>query len=112
MLRLARTELNTLYRWSKAVAILGARQVGKTTLARQFAAEQDGPVHFFDLEDPRHRRQLDNAMSTLEPLRGLIVLDEIQQRPELFPALRVLLDRPDDPARFLFGNRSRGVQAE
>ncbi|MEZ6038748.1 MAG: ATP-binding protein [Planctomycetota bacterium] len=108
MLRRAQAELNTLYRWSKAVAILGARQVGKTTLARQFAAEQAGPVHFFDLEDPRHRRQLDNAMSTLEPLRGLIVLDEIQQRPELFPALRVLLDRPDDPARFLLLGSASG----
>lgn len=108
MLRSSHQDLDTLFRWSKAVAILGARQVGKTTLARQFAAQQSGPVHFFDLEDPRHRRQLENAMSTLEPLRGLVVLDEIQQRPDLFPALRVLLDRPGDPARFLLLGSASG----
>lgn len=108
MLRQAHDDLETLFRWSKAVAILGARQVGKTTLAKQFAAPQTGPVHFFDLEDPRHRRQLENAMSTLEPLRGLVVLDEIQQRPDLFPALRVLLDRPGDPARFLLLGSASG----
>jgi len=108
MIRTARHDLDTLFRWSRAVAILGARQVGKTTLARQYAAEQAGPVHYFDLEDPRHSRQLENAMSVLEPLRGLVVIDEIQQRPDLFPALRVLLDRPGDPARFLLLGSASG----
>ncbi len=108
MLRSSLQDLKTLFRWSKAIAILGARQVGKTTLANQFAAEQSSEVHYFDLEDPRHRRQLENVMNTLEPLRGLVVLDEIQQRPELFPALRVLLDRPGDPARFLLLGSASG----
>ena len=84
-----------------AVAILGPRQIGKTTLARQFAERVPGPVTRFDLEDARHVARLEDPLGALEPLRGLVVLDEIQRRPELFPALRVLLDRPDNPARFL-----------
>lgn len=84
-----------------AVAILGPRQIGKTTLARQFAERHPGPVTRFDLEDARHLARLEDPLGALEPLRGLVVLDEIQRRPELFPALRVLLDRPRNPARFL-----------
>ncbi len=83
------------------VAILGPRQSGKTTLARQVAAASPGPVEFFDLEDPRTVGRLADPMLALEPIRGLVVLDEIQLRPEIFPALRVLADRPDAPARFL-----------
>ena len=83
------------------VAILGPRQIGKTTLARQFAERHPGPVTRFDLEDARHLARLEDPLGALEPLRGLVVLDEIQRRPEIFPALRVLLDRPDNPARFL-----------
>ena len=85
-----------------AVAILGARQVGKTTLARQLAAEwpQDR-VTFLDLEDPTDLARLDDAKLALEPLRGLVVLDEVQRLPELFPLLRVLLDRSPSPAKFL-----------
>lgn len=84
-----------------AVAILGPRQIGKTTLARQFAERIPGPVTRFDLEDPRHLSRLEDPPAALEGLRGVIVLDEIQRRPELFPVLRVLLDRPENPARFL-----------
>ena len=84
-----------------AVAILGPRQIGKTTLARQFAERVPGPVTRFDLEDARHVARLEDPLGALEPLRGLVVLDEIQRRPEIFPALRVLLDRPDNPTRFL-----------
>ena len=84
-----------------AVAILGPRQIGKTTLARQFAERVPGPVTRFDLEDARHVARLEDPLGALEPLRGLVVLDEIQRRPEIFPALRVLIDRPDNPARFL-----------
>ncbi len=83
-----------------AVALLGARQVGKTTLARQIAAEA-GEHHWFDLEDPDDRARLQEPKLALAPLRGLVVLDEIQNRPELFPLLRVLVDRPEAPARFL-----------
>jgi predicted AAA+ superfamily ATPase len=86
---------------SPIVALLGARQVGKSTLARQLAAERTGPVRFFDLEDPRDVAELESPMLALEPLRGLVVLDEVQLRPGLFPTLRVLADRPRTPARFL-----------
>jgi hypothetical protein len=83
------------------VAILGARQVGKTTLAMTVAERMGRPVRRFDLENPDHVTRLADPMLALEPLRGLVVIDEIQRRPELFPALRVLADRPRKPARFL-----------
>lgn len=83
------------------VALLGPRQVGKTTLARHLAASWDGPSVLFDLEDPDHLARLADPAFALRPLRGLVVLDEIQWRPDLFPLLRVLADRPDCPARFL-----------
>ncbi len=82
-------------------ALIGARQVGKTTLARRIAADWPGERHHFDLEDPRTEARLAAPMLALEPLRGLVVLDEIQRHPELFPVLRVLADRPGTPARFL-----------
>jgi uncharacterized protein len=85
---------------SPAVCLIGARQVGKTTLARQ-VAKQSTATRFFDLENPAHLAQLADPMLTLEPLRGLVVLDEIQRLPDLFPVLRVLTDRPSRPATFL-----------
>jgi uncharacterized protein len=92
------------------VAVLGARQVGKTTLARQVVARHTGKCTVFDLEDPRDQARLAEPMLALEPLRGLIVLDEIQHRPNLFPVLRVLADRPRRPARFLIlGSASIGL---
>lgn len=83
------------------VALIGARQVGKTTLARAIAARRGRPVHHFDLEDPRTEAHLASPMLALEGLTGLVVLDEIQRHPELFPVLRVLADRTETPARFL-----------
>lgn len=83
------------------VAMLGPRQVGKTTLARQLAAQWDGPTQQFDLEDPDDQARLADPAFVLKPLHGLVVLDEIQARPDLFPLLRVLADRPGIPARFL-----------
>jgi len=93
--------IDAAFRRSPVVAILGPRQIGKTTLAREFSKRVRGPVARFDLEDPRDLSRLDDPMAALERLRGLIVLDEIQRLPELFPVLRVLVDRPGDPARFL-----------
>lgn len=84
---------------SPAVALLGPRQCGKTTLARQIAA--GAAARFFDLEHPADEAALRNPLLALEPLRGLVVVDEIQRMPELFPVLRVLIDRPEVPARFL-----------
>ena len=83
------------------VAILGARQVGKTTLAREVAARFDGPVERLDLEEPEDLARLFEPKLALEPLEGLVVLDEVQRRPELFPVLRVLVDRPHRSTRFL-----------
>ncbi|RQW85473.1 MAG: ATP-binding protein [Geobacter sp.] len=83
------------------VAMLGPRQVGKTTLARQLAMQWSGPVRHFDLEDPDDQARLADPAFVLRPLSGLVVLDEIQTRPDLFPLLRVLADRADAPARFL-----------
>jgi uncharacterized protein len=83
------------------VALIGARQVGKTTLARRVSAEYDDTRTFFDLEKPADLRRLREPDLVLEPLRGLVVLDEIHQLPEVFPLLRVLADRPERPATFL-----------
>src|SRR5690348_9357351 len=92
--------LTRLSRRFPVVALLGARQVGKSTLARAFA-ERAGGATFFDLESPRDLARLAEPQMALEPLRGLVVLDEIQRRPDLFAVLRVLADRPRRPARFL-----------
>jgi uncharacterized protein len=84
---------------SRAVVLAGPRQSGKTTLARGFVAP-DSPT-YFDLEHPVHRDRLLQPLTALEPLRGLVVIDEVQLSPGLFPLLRVLLDRADAPAQFL-----------
>lgn len=83
------------------VALLGARQVGKSTLARTLAKQYRGPVEFFDLEDPEDRRRLADPGLVLRGLEGLVVLDEVQALPEVFPLLRVLADRAKRPAQFL-----------
>lgn len=83
------------------VAILGARQVGKTTLARTLVRRQKQAAMFFDLERAADIARLEDPALALESARGIVVLDEIQRRPDLFPALRVLADRPRKPARFL-----------
>ena len=80
-------------------ALLGPRQSGKTTLARDLT--RSTRAHFFDLEDPADLAALANPKMALEPLRGTVVIDEVQRMPGLFPALRVLADRPRTPARFL-----------
>lgn len=86
---------------SPAVAVVGPRQVGKTTLARQLAARWRGPTHWFDLEDPQVEAQLAAPLVALGGLGGLVVIDEVQHAPDLFKVLRVLIDRPAAPARFL-----------
>ena len=92
--------LHLLLREFPVVALLGARQVGKTTLARQLAATRTLTT-WFDLENPADLARLDDPGLELRPLRGLVVLDEIHRLPEIFPLLRVLADRPRTPARFL-----------
>ena len=83
------------------VAILGARQIGKTTLATLVSKEYKREVHRFDLEDPGDLASLEDPMLALRDLRGLVILDEVQRRPSLFPVLRVLSDRTPRRARFL-----------
>lgn len=81
------------------VGLLGARQVGKTTLAREFVDKDS--VNFFDLEDPAVANLMQNPMTALQSLKGLIVIDEAQRQPDIFPVLRVLADRDNNPAQFL-----------
>jgi predicted AAA+ superfamily ATPase len=88
-------------REAPVVALLGARQVGKTTLARQVAVRFGGPVTTFDLEDSRDLARLADPMLALGACKGLVVLDEIQRLPNVFTTLRVLADRRPLPARFL-----------
>lgn len=86
-------------RRSRIVALLGPRQCGKTTLARQFVPSDS--LNYFDLEEPQSLARLAEPDMALRPLRKLVVIDEIQRRPGLFPLLRVLADRSPLPARFL-----------
>lgn len=90
-----------LLRSFPAVALLGARQVGKTTLARELAQELGSRARIFDLESDRDLRLLADPEPILSGLRGLVVIDEVQRLPAIFPPLRPLLDRRPLPARFL-----------
>jgi len=85
-------------------AILGPRQCGKTTLARAFKAD-----HSFDLENPRDMARLEQPQLALEDLRGLIVIDEIQRLPDLFPLLRYLVDREVEQKYLILGSASRDL---
>lgn len=86
-------ELKALLQSFRAVELVGPRQVGKTTLARQFV--DVASPHYFDLEDPVSRQRLADPISTLSGLDGLVVIDEIQHLPSLPESLRVLMDRPE-----------------
>lgn len=86
-------------RRSRVVALIGPRQAGKTTLARQFVDVQSR--NYFDLEDSDQLARLDEPKTAMAPLKGLVVIDEIQRKPELFPLIRVLADRRPLPAKFL-----------
>ena len=90
-------QIRRAVRANPVTALLGPRQCGKTTLARQIGDRAE----VFDMEDPVSLRRLSEPMSALRPLRGLVVIDEVQLRPDLFPVLRVLADRKPLPARFL-----------
>ncbi|MGD8330248.1 MAG: ATP-binding protein [Acidobacteriota bacterium] len=96
-----RNKVQTLLNDYPVVAILGARQVGKTTLALQLLEAFEGPGERFDLEDPADLARLSDPRLALGDLRGLVVIDEVQRAPDLFAVLRVLADRRPRPARFL-----------
>lgn len=91
---------------SRVVVLSGPRQCGKTTLARELLSEDS--VNYFDLEDPASLARLDEPMTALRPLKGLVVIDEVQRRPDLFPVLRVLADRKGTPSRFLMLGSASG----
>lgn len=91
---------------SRIVVMVGPRQCGKTTLARQIL-DSESP-NYFDLEDPANLARLDEPMTALADLKGTVVIDEVQRRPDLFPILRVLADRSDRPAKFLLLGSASG----
>ncbi|MFK5927226.1 MAG: ATP-binding protein [Desulfuromusa sp.] len=91
--------LATAAKRSPITALLGPRQCGKTTLAKQFSSSQ--PSHYFDLESPSDQQRLQNPELLLRSLQGLVVLDEVQLMPQLFSVLRVLCDRPENTVRYL-----------
>ncbi|MGH8148245.1 MAG: ATP-binding protein, partial [Rhodanobacteraceae bacterium] len=99
-------KLRTALARSPIVALVGPRQCGKTTLAREFLSETS--VNYFDLEDPLSLARLDEPMTALAPLSGLVVMDEVQFRPDLFPVLRVLVDRKGYAGRFLILESASG----
>ena len=96
--------LRTLMAEFPVTAILGPRQSGKTTLAHKFKAD-----HFFDLENPADQAMFLEAKLALEPLSGLIVIDEIQRIPELFPLIRYLVDTRKDQRYLILGSASRDL---
>ena len=103
-----RAEVARLLAQFRGVLLVGPRQVGKTTLARTFLAA--AAPNYFDLESPAVAEQFRSPMSLLEGLRGLVVIDEVQHAPQLFPLLRVLMDREEAPARFLLlGSAAMGL---
>ena len=97
----------TALKRSRVVAVLGPRQCGKTTLARQFVPADS--INYFDLEDPQSLARLSEPDTALRPLKGLVVIDEIQRRPELFPLLRVWPIASRSPARFLILGSARPI---
>ena len=104
-------EIREAFDTHPVVALLGPRQCGKTTLAEMYAASlSSDEVHFFDLEDPTQLAQLAQPKLALEELQGLIIIDEIQLCPDLFPLIRVLVDRFRGEKRFLIlGSASRDL---
>lgn len=104
------SQVKRFFRSHPIVAILGPRQCGKTTLAKMFCKDNSlfSPSNYFDLESPIDLERLANPLLSLKPLRGLIVIDEVQRRPELFPVLRVLVDQSESHQQYLIlGSASR-----
>jgi len=98
------TAVKRLIKQFPATAILGARQCGKTTLAQQIPSQ-----HYFDLENPRDLARLDNPQIALENLSGLVVIDEIQRKPDLFPLLRSMIDADPKKKYLILGSASRDL---
>lgn len=99
-----RRQVERALRRSPVVALVGSRQVGKTTLARTFLPPTDAA--WFDLEDPADLERLSEPMTALSRPVPLVVIDEVQRAPEIFPVLRVLVDRPGSPRFLVLGSAS------
>ena len=101
-------QVERAFRINSICALLGPRQCGKTTLAKHYIKQKvDEEVHFFDLEDPEHLNAFESPKLLLQNLDGLIVIDEIQLRPELFPYLRVLVDQKPLLRLLILGSASQ-----
>ncbi len=98
------SQIRKLVKNFPVTAILGARQCGKTTIAREISA-----AYYFDLENPRDLARFENPQLALEDLRGLVVIDEIQRKPELFPLLRYLVDADESHKYLILGSASRDL---
>lgn len=101
------TRINYAFQIAPVCALLGPRQCGKTTLSRAYEKTIRGPIHKFDLEDSTDLARLENPKIILEPLEGLIIIDEIQRRPEIFPFLRVLVDQLKERSFLILGSASQ-----
>jgi uncharacterized protein len=95
-------QIREMLRLFRVAAILGPRQSGKTTLARQLSA-----AHYFDLENPADLSRFDNPRLLLEDKKGLIVIDEVQRIPDLFPLLRYLVDYHPEQSYLILGSASK-----
>ncbi|MBN2425164.1 MAG: ATP-binding protein [Calditrichaceae bacterium] len=105
--------LSSFFKNNPVVGLLGPRQCGKTTLAKQFLNHYEAPkTLFFDCEDPRDLSKLQNPMLLLEDFTGLVIIDEIQRRPDLFAALRVLVDNNKSLRFLITGSASRDLIAQ
>jgi len=98
-----------LFKVNDVVALLGPRQCGKTTLSKQYLERYQDTTLYFDLENPVDVTRLEQPMLALEDHIGLVVIDEIQLRPDLFPVLRVLVDRKKDCKFLILGSASRDL---
>jgi len=101
--------LKKLFKGNPIIAILGPRQCGKTTLSRQFSSQLSSSITAFDLENPRDTQRLQDPLLALEGVKGLVIIDEIQRRPDLFPVLRVLSDRSTKTKYLILGSASRDL---
>jgi len=102
--------LDRLLRRFPVVGIAGARQVGKTTLARAFAVQTGKKVVYYDLENPEDLARLADPMLVLKQHKSVVIIDEVQRMADLSPVLRVLADRPGrlSPAQWFFAGGSGG----
>lgn len=101
--------LKELFKNNPIVAILGPRQCGKTTLSHQFSRLLSSEVTTFDLENPRNLERLKEPLLALEDAKGLVIVDEIQRLPNLFPVLRVLSDSSPKTRYLILGSASRDL---